>query len=132
MSSLGFRVRPGAPHSFLSARGRLRHEIGAGASSPSSVACLRVVAESGRKGFGGGEEGNKKKATKKHGGGGSGKQLQGGAGIRREESSSSSSNKRAVAVKEGSRQLQNVLRSVDKVTFIFFFSKDVERRIFHL
>lgn len=85
-------IRTFVPHSFLSAHGC--HEI---AASPA----LRVMCESSRKGFGGGEE-NKKKANKK----GSGKQqVQSGA-----------ANKRAVAVKEGSRQLQNVLRSVDKET----------------
>ena len=86
-------VQAGAPHSFLSANGRLHREVGAAPS----VVCLRVMCESGRKGFGGGED-SKKKAKK-----------QGGGGVRRED------NKRAVAVKEGSRQLQNVLRSVDKV-----------------
>ncbi|XP_024375504.1 uncharacterized protein [Physcomitrium patens] len=98
----------GVSHSYLSAHGRFHHEIGT--TSP-SVVCLRVVnrdGESSRKGFGGGDE-NKKKA-KKQGGGAGKQQYLGGGGVRRED------NRRAVAVKEGSRQLQNVLRSVDKET----------------
>jgi hypothetical protein len=93
-------MQSGAPHSVLSAHGRLHREIG---TAP-SVVRLRVMCEGGRKGFGGGEE--YKKKGKKQGK----QQLQGGGGVRREDN-----NKRAVAVKEGSRQLQNVLRSVDKV-----------------
>lgn len=101
-------LQTGAPHLFLSFRGRLHHEVGAAQS-----ACLRVVCESGRKGFGGGEDYQKK--AKKQGGGSGKQQLQGGGGVRRED------NKRAVAVKEGSRQLQNVLRSVDKVKMTSIF-----------
>lgn len=98
-------IRAGAPHSpFLTSHGHLlHHEIGA----PPSVVCLRVMCESSRKGFGGGDESKKK--AKKQASGKQQLQLQGGGGKRRED------DKRAVAVKEGSRQLRNVLRSVDKV-----------------
>ncbi|KAG0595308.1 hypothetical protein M758_UG157700 [Ceratodon purpureus] len=81
-------MQAGASHLFRTGSyGGLHREIGVS---------LRVVCEG--KGFGAGEETKKVKKQGKQG------------AVRRED------NKRAVAVKEGSRQLLNVLRSVDKET----------------
>lgn len=99
----GAMMQARALHAGLgTSHGRGRRGIGA---APLMMSLRAVVCASGGKGFGGQGSNEAKKKVRRQGGG-SGEQSE----VRRGD------DKRAVAVRQGSKQLQNVLRSVDKVS----------------